>query len=233
MAEKPFLDASSAASLDLGLSALCFHYHYLLILLGRSSSQMKAQCIDSSKKMLLLLDGMVSDSEEVYNGIIWHLICCPFTPFLTLFGEILSNGEGDSQGNRELVGILEQLPLFLGKMSLRNSLAAKLARVAEALVHHARSVVCPQDASENPLVSGVLGAALPDSWPATWPSTGDNLNWESFFERAPYVSGQPQIEDYDTQQNDLATWTHDFFGDGFVDWIGWESQVGDTVHCSQ
>ena len=87
---------------------------------------------------------MVSDSEEPYNGIVWQLLCCPFTPFLALFGEILSSGKGESEENEDALAAMEQLPLYLGMMSSRNSLAAKLERIAAVFVQHARSVVHPQ-----------------------------------------------------------------------------------------
>jgi hypothetical protein len=246
MAEKPFLDASSAASIDLGLRTLSFQYQYLLILLARSSSRMRTQCIDSSKRMLLLLEHMVSDSEEPYNGIVWQLLCCPFTPFLALFGEILSNGMGESEENKEALAAMEQLPVYLGKMSLRNSLAAKLERIAVVFVQHARSVIYPQGtyvsersgprsiatdhhsavghhASEAAPGPSIPIGALPDPWP----STGNMLNWDSFFNHAMTapISGQPQIGNHDAQPSDLTTWTYDFFGDAIVDWIGWDNQV--------
>lgn len=91
--------------------------------------------------MLHLLEHMVSDSEEPYNGIVWQLLCSPFTAFLALFGELLSNGRRESQENKEYLDAMEQLPIFLEKMSLRNSLAVKLERIAVVLVKHARSVI--------------------------------------------------------------------------------------------
>lgn len=144
LAEKPFLDANSAASIDLALRTVSFQYEYLFILLTRSSTRMRAQCIESSKRMLRLLENMISDSEEPYTSMVWHLLCSPFTPFLDLFGELLSNGKGESEENMEALAAMEQLPVFLGKMSSRNSLAAKLERIAVVLVQHARSVIHPQ-----------------------------------------------------------------------------------------
>lgn len=144
LAEKPFLDANGAASIDLGLCSVSFQYEYLFILLARSSTRMRAQCIESSKRMLRLLEDMVSDSEESYNGMVWHLLCGPFTPFLDLFGELLSNGKGESEENKEALAAMEQLPVFLDRMSSRNSLAAKLQRIAVVLAQHARSVIHPQ-----------------------------------------------------------------------------------------
>lgn len=133
-----------------------FQYHYLTILLARSSNRKKGRCIDSSKRMLHLLHNMVSDSEEPFNGIVWQLLCCPFTPFLTLFGEILSNGQAASAENIEALVAMEQLPIYLEKMSLRNSLAAKLERIAVVFVQHARSVVQSEgtNGSNQPHVVG-------------------------------------------------------------------------------
>ena len=244
LVEKPFLDTSSAASIDLGLCNVNFQYEYLFILLARSSPPMKVQCIESSKRMLRLLENMVSNSEEPYNGIVWHLLCGPFTPFLYLFGELLSNGKGESEENKEALAAMEQLPVFLDKMSSRNSLAAKLERVAVVLVQHARSVIHPQgmygrrdsdldQATDHHyrLVCRVgeetPGPTLKGALPDHWPSTANMLDWDSFFNHAitaPTV-GQPQVENYDAEPSDLTTWTNDFFGNAFVDWVGWDDQV--------
>ncbi|KIX03811.1 uncharacterized protein Z518_07364 [Rhinocladiella mackenziei CBS 650.93] len=224
LAEKPFLDANSAASIDLGLCSVSFQYEYLFILLARSSTRMRVQCIESSKRMLRLLENMVSDSEEPYGGIVWQLLCGPFTPFLDLFGELLSNGKGESKENKEALAAMEQLPVFLNKMSSRNSLAAKLGRIAVVLVHHARSVIRPQGRRTGDEAPGSTPkGALPDHWP----STPSMLNWDSFFNHAiaAPVPGQPQVENYDAEPSDLTTWTNDFFGNAFVDWVGWDDPV--------
>lgn len=105
---------------------------------------MRTQCIDSSKQMLRLLEYMVSDFEEMYTGIVWQLLCGPFTPFLELFGEIISNGKGGPEESQDALAAMEVLPVFLRKMSSGNSLAAKLERIAVVFVQHARSVMHPQ-----------------------------------------------------------------------------------------
>ena len=84
---------------------------------------------------------MVSDSEEPYNGIIWMLVCCPFTPLLVLFGEILSNGQGASEANLQSLDAMEKMPAYLQAMGFRNTLAKKLVHIAESLVAHANAVV--------------------------------------------------------------------------------------------
>jgi hypothetical protein len=102
---------------------------------------MEAETTQSAKEMLHLLRYLVSDSEEVYNGIVWQLVCCPFTPFLTLFGEILANKGPKHDADRQALAAMQELPLFLKSMGLRNTLAAKLERIAVVIVQHAESVV--------------------------------------------------------------------------------------------
>lgn len=102
---------------------------------------MKAETTQSSKEMLYLLRDLVSDSEEVYNGIVWQLVCCPFTPFLALFGDILANKGTKQEADRQALAAMEELPVFLKKMGLRNTLAAKLERIAVVIAQHAQSIV--------------------------------------------------------------------------------------------
>lgn len=102
---------------------------------------MRAETIHSSKEMLCLLRHLVSDSEEVYNGIVWQLVCCPFTPFLALFGDLLANKEAVHTDRLEALAAMRELPVFLKKMGLRNSLARRLEAVAATIVPHAESVV--------------------------------------------------------------------------------------------
>lgn len=135
------LDDKGAASVDLGLHTLEFNRQYLLVTLGRASSNMRAETIQSSKEMLYLLRHLVSDSEEVYNGIVWQLVCCPFTPFLTLFDDLLADKEAAHADRLAALTAMRELPVFLKKMGLRNSLARKLEGVAAAIVQHAESVV--------------------------------------------------------------------------------------------
>jgi len=139
LAEKALLDTKALASVNLGLHTLQFNRHYLLVLLGRSSGNLEPETISHAKEMLYLLKYLVSDSEEVYNGIVWQLVCCPFTPFLALFGQILDNKGDVDRNNVEALAAMKELPVFLEAMGRRNTLAAKLTAVARTFVKHAES----------------------------------------------------------------------------------------------
>ena len=157
----------------------------------------------------------------------------------------LSNVKCNTEENKENLAAMEQLPIFLNKMSSRNSLAGKLERIAVVFVQHARSVIHPQgmygseqvrpcsiatdhhyhpgchSGEEEP--SSTLKGSLPDYWP----STANTLDWDSLFNHTitPHVLDQPQAEIYGLERNDLTAWTNEFFGNAFVDWVGWDSQV--------
>jgi hypothetical protein len=72
---------------------------------------------------------------------VWQLVCCPFTPFLVLFGEILANKGPKQEADWQALAAMQELPAFLRKMGVRNTLAAKLERIAVVIVRHAESVV--------------------------------------------------------------------------------------------
>jgi hypothetical protein len=143
LAEKALLDAKALTSVNLGLHTLEFNRHYLLVLLGRSHGKLERETISHAKEMLYLLKHLVSDSEEVYNGIVWQLVCCPFTPFLALFGQILDNKGAVRRDNMEALAAMKELPVFLKAMGRRNTLASKLLMIADVFVEHAESVVNP------------------------------------------------------------------------------------------
>jgi hypothetical protein len=109
--------------------------------LGRSSGNLGPETISHAKEMLYLLKYLVSDSEEVYNGIVWQLVCCPFTPFLTLFGQILGKKDAIRGGDVEALAAMKELPVFLKNMGRRNTLAATLTDVVCTFVKHAESLL--------------------------------------------------------------------------------------------
>ena len=86
-----------------------------------------------------LLHGLVSDSNEVYNGVIWALLYCPFTPFFVLFGDVLSRGDDTSK--KLSLEAMRCLPDFMEKMASRNPQAVKLHKISNSLVQQAESAM--------------------------------------------------------------------------------------------
>ena len=109
------------------------------MLLTRKRSQWKDQCLHSSREALFLLDGLVSDSGDVYNGVVWQLLYCPFTPFFVLFGAILSR---DSPISKQLsFEAMQCLPRFMEKMKSRHPQASKLYHISCSLTEEASTAL--------------------------------------------------------------------------------------------
>ena len=145
--ERPFLGASGGRALDIGLHCLDFLYHYFRVLLSRVAPSTRPVCIESSKALLLSLQHIGADSESQFPLSLWQFLCCPFTPFLELFAEIVSNNQGSSAENRDALAAMERLSTFLRIMGQRNSLAAKLERIAVVFVQHAKKALYPRGKS--------------------------------------------------------------------------------------
>lgn len=247
MAEEPLLDAKGAASVKLGIRTLEFNRHYLLVILGRASSDMNSETTQSANEMLYLLQDLVSDSEEVYNGIVWQLVCCPFTPFLFLFGEILANKEADQESSTSALRAMQELPTFLKKMGVRNTLAAKLERIAVVILQHAESVVQTRYRTYRPRLRPRMDTKTDhrfdidhDFSTATGPFTEarpvavDDFDWDSFLNHTttasyPHQTGDQYLGGGDylssSTDGDSRMWTDMFLGDASIDWIG----LGDTL----
>lgn len=147
LAEKPLLSASGAASVDLGLQTLRFHYYSLLVLLMVSCKQLRTQCTYPSQQMLDLLPSlgdMLLDLKEPYSCILWQRLHCPLVAFGTLWGEIMIKGKTCFVQSKQSLEAIEHLPAYFGKLSSRNSLAAKLESITERIVQHARSMLYSQ-----------------------------------------------------------------------------------------
>lgn len=205
-------------SLELGLRTVRSGYLYLSILLTRTCHELREDCILQCREMLCLLDDMVAHSEEVYNGIIWTLLCWPFTPFLTLFGEILTHGASNARQARRSLEAMEHLPAFLSQMGKRNALARQLEVTASTLLSHARSVIYPTTSDQGE-------TATPPSAATATPF----LNEDQQLSKAPdqdigHLNHNHGIDASSIPfSEDFLTWPDDLFGgDATFDWFAWE-----------
>lgn len=176
--------------------------------------------------MLHLLQHMAPESKEPYHPIIWQLICCPFTPFLILFCDILSSGKRNSEESKEALAAMEQLPGYLRGITLRNSFAARLESIAKIFIQHARSVM-NYPHYPMPYASDLLSQSST--------STLRNLPYDRALELdifhstsfrtniASTIPNMMQLEtsDFDSQlNNDLAMFTNGFDYDGLFEFVG-------------
>jgi hypothetical protein len=174
---------------------------------------------------------MAPESKEPYHPIIWQLVCCPFTPLLVLFCDILSNGKRNLEESKEALAAMERLPRYLKELSSRNSLAASLEGIAKVFVEHARSVLChPDPAKPNADVLAAQSSTLPlGCLPYGRLSDVDILHSNSFFINTASImptTAQLETGNFDVElNNDLAMFTNSLSDDGTFDWLNWDSQA--------
>jgi hypothetical protein len=197
IAERPFLTAKTQYSMRMGITVLEFQYLNQKIQLIRSNSARKDECLTASKDLLRLLPDLVSDSNELYNGVVWQLLYHPFRPFFVLFGEMLSTETCES--SYQSLHAMEQLPSFLSKMVSRHPQAAKLHTLAEAFVEYAKKVcnsasTQPDEAEQRPSTFSHYG--IPNlSGDFDFNSTvGNGTAWQEFATASGEQSSKPLME---------------------------------------
>jgi hypothetical protein len=60
------------SEMKLGLKFVDFRYHSLVVFLTRHRIADRETCFKSARSALALLGSLVSNSSQVYNGIVWY-----------------------------------------------------------------------------------------------------------------------------------------------------------------
>ena len=131
LAEQPLLDHAAQRSLDLGIRTMEFQYNYQTVQLLRSQQRWKIRCLEAARRALHILEHLISDSEEVYNGVVWALLYCPFTPCMVLLSDVI-NGSSEKSRTSSLEAI-SKLPPFLEQMTSHHPLAGRLLPVSKRI----------------------------------------------------------------------------------------------------
>ncbi|CAI7585293.1 unnamed protein product [Penicillium pancosmium] len=218
MSEKPFCDAQNSKSIDIGLRSQEFLYLYLKIVLSRNSPSRHPQCITGSKELLHLLLHLSPESDEPYHPFLWQFLYSPFTAFLLLFREILLNSDPGSEGNKEALAAMENLPGFLEKMTLRTSLAARLREASRVLIDHAKFVL-----DSGPSAAGSEGPVA-----MTKRLSRDTTNFHNLdLSRNQSVIADAARNTFrDFNADDVfESLNQDFEGNELFDWLSW---LGET-----
>lgn len=102
-----------------------FQYLHVLILSTKSQPQQHDIRIPSARKAITLLPSLVSNSGQVYNGVVWQLLYYPLSPFLVLFKHIL-----EFPGNAEVGQDLECLAITVKYFANMKAQLSGLARIS-------------------------------------------------------------------------------------------------------
>jgi hypothetical protein len=208
-----------------------FQYLHVLILSTKSQPQQLDLRVSSARKAITLLPSLVSNSGQLYNGVVWQLLYYPLSPFLVVFKQIL-----EFPANGEVAKDLEYLSItvnyFLNMKAQLSGLAriaGQIAETAEALYRLAQRRV---DATPNTglpnrrdpldLDADVLMSWLPDDtqigFPPTDSNSAMNLN-EILFSH---------VADVSEQESGIGVRPEAVWGglqpfDSMFDWFSWDT----------
>ncbi|TAQ85767.1 hypothetical protein B7494_g5913 [Chlorociboria aeruginascens] len=110
-----------------------------MVYLTRSEKLYQSTCLKAARFAIFLLDRLVSNSNEVFNGIVWQLLYSPFMPYFVVFTNIISDPHS-SQCFDDLK-LLRQVVLYFLQMDGNHKSACKMERVAETFISLAKAYV--------------------------------------------------------------------------------------------
>ncbi|KAK4178513.1 hypothetical protein QBC36DRAFT_385912 [Triangularia setosa] len=117
-----------------------FRYLHIVIILTRDSPGDEGLRVESARRAIEILPMTVGGWDPVYNGVIWHLLYYPFTPFFVVFGHIVTNPRAATAQSdlRLLETVVEYITALQPLLTLLRDLTAKLQKTAEIFLRLAR-----------------------------------------------------------------------------------------------
>ncbi|ESZ91147.1 hypothetical protein SBOR_8481 [Sclerotinia borealis F-4128] len=132
-------ESSEIQSIEIGINFLIFQYHHSVVYLTRSSKQNHELCLFSARVAIKMLEKLVQNSNEVFNGILWQLLYYPFMPYFVLFCNIIADPH--SPKCFEDLQLLRKVVYFFLRMHTQHRSARKLEQIAETFTRLAESFV--------------------------------------------------------------------------------------------
>ena len=235
---------------------LQFHYLALMILLTVSCKDLRGQCILLSRSMLDLLpslDPKDHSVDDTYTGLLWQRLHSPLTAFGSLWGEIVVRTRISSEESKQNLEAIEHVPVFIGKSSSQNSLAAKLQSITERFVQHAKTKIhstggsllhpCAETGSD-PAVgqddadqATVTTSNFTEEMPGWQPSIENSSRQQSDsdiaslnIELSADISTYQDVGGLGYQADDLSVWPDNRFFEATFDWfpLSGNSPLGNT-----
>ncbi|KAJ5383252.1 Transcription factor, partial [Penicillium concentricum] len=132
--ESASASASQIREMTLGISTMKFQYLHSLILLLKGDDSSSVLRLSSAREAISTLSLMVSNWSSVYNGVVWQLLYCPFTPFFVIFGNIIHNNGAQASTIEQDLNLLSATVDYFAEMRSQMRL---LATVCSRLQHTA------------------------------------------------------------------------------------------------
>ncbi|KAH0489926.1 hypothetical protein TgHK011_001417 [Trichoderma gracile] len=136
--------------MTIGVRTMRFQYLHILILLLRNVPNSKTRRVQAARDAIMLLPDLVSNSNHVYNGLVWQLLYYPFTPFFTLFGHIMDHPSAPT--TQQDLDLLTTTATYFNSMKDFGSLPAvssKLEKTALVFCNLASFVTSSENTKED------------------------------------------------------------------------------------
>ncbi|KAJ6190261.1 Transcription factor [Penicillium mononematosum] len=144
-AESASASASQMREMNLGISTMKFQYLNSLILLLKGDDSSSNLRLSSAREAISTLSFMVSNWSSVYNGVVWQLLYCPFTPFFVIFGNIVNNDSPQiatvEQDLSLLSATVDYFVAMRSQMRLLATVCSRLQHTASVFLQLARTHV--------------------------------------------------------------------------------------------
>ncbi|OQE06566.1 hypothetical protein PENVUL_c017G03689 [Penicillium vulpinum] len=240
------VESASATSIQiremtLGISTVKFQYLHSLILLLKGDDSSSILRLSSAREAISTLSSMVSNWSSVYNGLVWQLLYCPFTPFFVIFGNIIHSDNARTPMIEQDLDLLSATVDYFAEMRSQMRL---LATVCSRLQHTASAFLrlAQVHVSRHALTQSVETPARPAQPPPIQSSHSHDhhpedsmdldlgqFNVASYLEWLPADMGSPWPI-LDSNRPEVSSRPRDkrpTLGDMF-DWFSWDTYYSGT-----
>ncbi|KAB8277275.1 fungal-specific transcription factor domain-containing protein [Aspergillus minisclerotigenes] len=140
-AESATANPNHLREMTLGINSINLHYLHILVILLKGDESNSALRLSSARDAISLLHSMVSNWSSIYNGVVWHLLYYPFTPFFVIFENIVHHTcwtPAVEQDLQLLSATMSYYAEMRSQMRLLATVCARLQRVAATFLRLAQ-----------------------------------------------------------------------------------------------
>ncbi|KAL9113369.1 MAG: hypothetical protein Q9227_002410 [Pyrenula ochraceoflavens] len=222
------VDMHIKREIALGITNIQFRYSHLTLLVAQLSHD-PTSCLEAARCCIRLLKYLVSDSRNVYNGVIWELLYYPFAAFFALFGSIVSSPS--SFATNSDIELLDESVCFYKKMTQSHPQATKLRKVAATFTSLAKDYTTFAVQGSSDASAQVSDEAFPNFREAASGNFSNNLNILNFYNQDSFPADLPAGEQYISYQHENETSVMQILEqktrkrpwDNAFDWLSWDA----------
>ncbi|KAE8324017.1 fungal-specific transcription factor domain-containing protein [Aspergillus sergii] len=207
-AESATANANHLREMTLGINSIKFHYLHILVILLKGDESNSALRLSSARDAISLLSSMVSNWSSIYNGVVWHLLYYPFTPFFVIFENIVHHTCWTPAVEQDLQLLSTTVAYYAemrSQMRLLATVCARLQRVAATFLRLAQTHV-------RQYASAQIANNMESSTESPRPSQAGDYDGSAYSDRGMNDLASSLAEDsgnfpgVDVEEPDVATY---------------------------